>query len=36
MKLRTVVIDSTMLALSSRQVRTGGAPFDLLVLEDLN
>ena len=41
---KTVVIDSGTLALSSGQVRTaiavdaagGGAPFDLLVLEDLN
>jgi hypothetical protein len=41
---KTVVIDSGTLALSIGQVRTaiavdaagGGAPFDLLVLEDLN
>jgi hypothetical protein len=41
---KTVVIDSGTLTLSSGQVRTaiavdaagGGAPFDLLVLEDLN
>ena len=42
--IKTVVIDSGTLTLSSGQVRTaiavdaagGGAPFDLLVLEDLN
>ena len=41
---KTVVIDSGTLTLSSGQVRTaiavdapgGGAPFDLLLLQDLN